>query len=515
MAKRSISKIMIRGACGLVIAALGMALAWTVYSRLAVAQYKRQIISKGEILNIALLVPPAVDPDENAGPQLAGYNWRLGAQFPVPVNFNDMTEEVAPGKLLTIWQQPFPVVLDARNSPYESWLDWAKQYKVVQPVFAELRGQLQRPHMNNNLPYAQMSWTDQLPTMVYRRLSLVLAGAALSTLHEKDLPEARDNLLALLHLAILTEDEPLFATQMTGINMGYTLYDLTWHAMQTDGWTDNDLALLQQAWQGRQLAQALVRTMRMERAMGIKRFQTARDKEAYSLVNILGGGIEDVSPHPTKPDALTWLEWMGNTGGIYAKRTVVTLAVEAWRWHFSYSDELLYLKVSDAMVKSAQSTALGGPLSRIITLNQKTYENLVERGELLHLRTPLTHFGSYDYVYVLKRLSLHECRRQLAITAIALKRHVLRHGSLPERLQDLVPEWLPKAPRDPMNQQPLHYQKLTTHEYLLYSVGTNGRDDAGQAASRKRFARAQAEDNTDIVWPQAATTADLQTAAPK
>ena len=53
-----------------------------------------------------------------------------------------------------------------------------------------------------------------------------------------------------------------------------------------------------------------------------------------------------------------------------------------------------------------------------------------------------------------ENLTLH----QLVVTAIALKRHELRHSKLPVTLNALVPDFLPAAPRDFMDGQSLRYR---------------------------------------------------------
>src|SRR5690606_35010653 len=51
-----------------------------------------------------------------------------------------------------------------------------------------------------------------------------------------------------------------------------------------------------------------------------------------------------------------------------------------------------------------------------------------------------------------------ESDRSLALCAIALKRHFLRHGKIPSNLDALVPEFLPAVPTDYMDGKPIKYQ---------------------------------------------------------
>jgi len=66
----------------------------------------------------------------------------------------------------------------------------------------------------------------------------------------------------------------------------------------------------------------------------------------------------------------------------------------------------------------------------------------------------------------------------LARAALALERCRLATGKLPERLEDLVPQYLAQVPLDPFDGQPIRYQR-TGPGYRLYSVDADGRDNGG------------------------------------
>jgi len=66
-----------------------------------------------------------------------------------------------------------------------------------------------------------------------------------------------------------------------------------------------------------------------------------------------------------------------------------------------------------------------------------------------------------------------------AQTALAVERFRLVHGKLPEKLDDLVPQFLPAVLQDPFNGQPLHYRGLEKG-YVIYSVDRDGEDNEGR-----------------------------------
>jgi hypothetical protein len=63
-------------------------------------------------------------------------------------------------------------------------------------------------------------------------------------------------------------------------------------------------------------------------------------------------------------------------------------------------------------------------------------------------------------------------------TSLSIERYRLSNNNLPNKLDELVPAYLPVVPIDPFDGQPLHYKKLAKG-YVVYSVGEDGKDDGG------------------------------------
>ena len=67
-----------------------------------------------------------------------------------------------------------------------------------------------------------------------------------------------------------------------------------------------------------------------------------------------------------------------------------------------------------------------------------------------------------------------------ARTAVAVERYRQRTGSLPKTLGDLESDQR-GAMNDPYSDEPLRY-KMTANSFVVYSVGSNRRDDGGNLA---------------------------------
>ena len=75
---------------------------------------------------------------------------------------------------------------------------------------------------------------------------------------------------------------------------------------------------------------------------------------------------------------------------------------------------------------------------------------------------------------------------RLLICDLAVRAYHFDHGSHPQGLRDLVPEYLWAVPEDPFSGEPPIYRRTSTG-YKLYSVGYNRRDDGGQKPPRDDF----------------------------
>jgi hypothetical protein len=66
-----------------------------------------------------------------------------------------------------------------------------------------------------------------------------------------------------------------------------------------------------------------------------------------------------------------------------------------------------------------------------------------------------------------------------AIVALAVERYRLVHGTWPDSLTSLVPEFLSKVPLDPYDAKPLRYRRLE-EGVVIYSVGPDEEDNSGK-----------------------------------
>jgi len=73
-----------------------------------------------------------------------------------------------------------------------------------------------------------------------------------------------------------------------------------------------------------------------------------------------------------------------------------------------------------------------------------------------------------------------QARMRTLICTLAVHLRAIDHGSEPEALAALVPDYLDQLPTDPFTRQPLRYRN-DAKGHLIYSVGPDKKDDGGRA----------------------------------
>jgi hypothetical protein len=211
----------------------------------------------------------------------------------------------------------------------------------------------------------------------------------------------------------------------------------------------------------------------------------------------------------------------GNIGDMVLRETIMGTKQASWRFCSSYPDQLRALKGYQALLDGFRAIQSGQPFKVALSLQER---RLAELGLGADGKDSSRRFNSggpdlrslfSDSVVSLSRM-LHrvlaaEVSRELTISAVALKRYQLRHGQYPTELSALVPEFLAAVPRDPVDGQPLRYHLKADGTFLLYSVGEDGVDNGGDAASPVKSDTFGWQKGRDMVWPCPASAEELRT----
>ena len=203
---------------------------------------------------------------------------------------------------------------------------------------------------------------------------------------------------------------------------------------------------------------------------------------------------------------------IGSLEGLKERINQLPDRLRFWRWKSSssYDEELRYNEVYEAALETCHlAKATGTFVPALDKLSQ-------EDAAFTRLHPEATnHFLFFDQSdpwtekYLL-RLARAETARRLTVTAIALKRYHLEHGIYPATLNELVPAFLFAVPIDFMDGKPLRYKLRPDGDFLLYSVGEDGKDDGGDPSPVPPSTSFNWMLGRDIVWPRVATPAALE-----
>ncbi|HLH56997.1 MAG TPA: hypothetical protein VKY92_25680 [Verrucomicrobiae bacterium] len=326
-------------------------------------------------------------------------------------------------------------------------------------------------------------------------------------LHEGRTRETLRDLVTEIELPRLLAPDGIVISELVREAIAAVAFRDVWEALQADGWTDDDLAQLQRAWEAQHFAEPMVRALEGERVFAQSSYDLMRhsNQQTASLLFWTSENLPD-------EEKASWERVVrelpgGNAMVDFFKKE---LFCRVWRFAWLDQDQLHYLHYLEGLI------ALGRDASR-----QKSFQKLQPLEDRLVVR--FQNHGVYDRLRYFSEMSVGslsralnramraETERSMVLAAIAIKRYAGRHGSVPESLDALVPEWLASVPVDYMNGEALRFRRQQDGGFALYSVGEDGTDDGGNAtlSSDKTISRV-IWNRKDAVWPAPANAAEVE-----
>lgn len=479
-----------------------------VRAKRAVQRYRNLLATQGEKLAVGELAPRRPTNGFNgAADLLTACNMCSSGSYEY---WPSARKYVVPGRARVAWQQG--VLGSSKITNIWPWLD--RYFETNRLALADVRAALENPVLYINLDYSQGFNVSFGHVLVLRGASQKLSAAVLSELHEGRPAAAWENLMALNALARNYSGEPLMISQLVRAAICQSAMAATWEALQCDQWEDAKLAELQAAWQSVRCLRGLESAMAMERALQEKAFATARNFYGTPIgaaVSANNSGalsdLVDVGKELIEDPAEGWQSLLNRFPRYWA-----------WKWWWSYEEELYNMQVWQAAIEAARHATAGSSLAAAgrqlhlaIAEIDKRHPNM-QRTFLLSSANR----GSTVERFFSKVMAI-EAQREMAVTVIALQRYHSHLGKYPDDLAKLVPDLLFKNPPDLMDGKPLRYRLNSDGTYLLYSVGENGEDNSGDptpAASSPGALGLTPLSNywwagRDAVWPLPASAAEV------
>ncbi|MGB0578803.1 MAG: hypothetical protein ACPGVU_03780 [Limisphaerales bacterium] len=350
---------------------------------------------------------------------------------------------------------------------------WLELRPIVQ------RGQLNWEHARaaatNELIRIGLNWDRGVHlTLTHlrgqRHLFEWIHAAVVMDLHDGDREAALEKVITGFRLLEIF-DEPSLISALVRVACVRRLSAATWELLQTDGWSDSQLSRLQTAVSSVRFVDSFDRAQQMERCVAELAWREAvRDSSAFDRL-----------------------------GGLPGDSAIVPM----WRALLSSRDLAWYLENHQSQLEQGRA----GVKAKSLVAHNAAFAAGTERPPMYYL---ISRTFSLFVETSLKKAFVAENEREMTITVIALERFRLKQGRYPERLEQLVPDWLKEGSVDWMNGGVLHFERLADDDFRLWSVGQDGVDDGGDPTISGTPSGPHPHDGRDWVWLRASAPTDVQ-----
>ena len=481
------------GFCVIALIVAGWLFLERIRGQAALQKYEKELVAKGEKLAFAELIPPLPD-GPNKAIELVGLcnSFRTGAVL--IANAPQPMKCIAPGKALVVTKE---ADWFDKKAGKLTWEQVGKDLERNREVLDELRALVRVPVLRYPLNYRGVS--TLLPHLARQKgAAQWLSGSALYKTHTKDISGAIDDIESIVMLARLTEHEPILISQLVRIALVEIAVPNCWPLLQHEA-TDADLVRLQKLFNDIDTIGPMILGLQGERAMARDTFAMIRSEQ------IKFDDLEDTAISfglgDETPGALDNVPYGAEMKGALRAHVIYP----TWRYVFSYEDEHHAIEEMQRiidMARVAMATRSAAPLKSL-------------EGALKEKNKPSGDYRSWKYFVTGlllpgtgtggSRAFRTQTLCQMSVAAIALKRYHMRYKKYPSGLGELVPEFLSEMPLDYQDGKPLHY-RLDGGQFMLWSVGPDGKDNGGTPKSEPDFSWMSGPDD---VWPQPASEAEV------
>ncbi len=465
--------------------------------QVALARYKQELLAKGEKLSPQEFGLSVSDADNGASNAFEATE-RLEPGTVLPTSYPLRMRLVPSGRAIVGFQENFWAETGphyhsgewAREIVTNRWVQLAADLKANEAILTKIRASLEKPVLNNGLDLSEGIKMEFLHLSRVKSLPRWLGSGCQLALREGRNSAALDYLLSEICLPKLLAEDQMVRSELVRITIGAIAMSDTWEALHAGGWTDEDLAALQKAWESQTFATAMVHGLEGEKffCTVVAEQMRASNDDAFQMI------------YRQQSEALR-----DGFGDFVVKQ----IYCRVWRFAWSHQAQLREQKELQWLNGVMSTGAKAKCYSDIQAALTQSAEDIGKKRFYDVLRYPGLN-SVYASQAVLKAMRA-ETDRSLTLCAIGLKRYSLRHGSLPASLEALIPEFLPSVPVDYMDGKPVKYRLNSDGSFTLYAVGEDGKDDGGDTtlldekkATHSLWAR------RDYVWPATATPEEVQ-----
>jgi len=475
-----------------------------VRGRVSLALYRHSLIAKGEKLTARELASPPPQ-GENGAPEIMQVKAGLKDGALLPKHYPPRMRVMPSGRAVVCFEEEGWV----ENNVSNRWDQLAADLATNATTLGRIRLALQKPVLDNKLDFSQGARMLLPHLSTAKALTFWFGAESQLALHEGRTRDALPALLSVIQLPRLMAEDHVLISELVRIAIAGIARADTWEALHADGWTDGDLARVQQALASQSFADAMVRALQSEVVYCSSSFDCFRksNKETVALLDSM-----QLFQLADKADWPLWEEALKKIPSGEALLDFIKKQVYCRLWRFAWLDqcERRYLENSYHLLEIARTATTNKSFLALEPPIDRLREGWTSRNFYDRLRNPAPDVFS-SLPTVISKAMRAETERSLVICAVALKRYSLRHGSPPASLDALVPEFLSSVPIDYMDGKPIKYRLDAGGAFVLYSVGADGKDDGGNLALLPdKTNRHNLWDRKDWVWPAPAQPDEIR-----
>lgn len=269
---------------------------------------------------------------------------------------------------------------------------------------------------------------------------------------------AMSDIFLLLRLADAPQNEPFLISQLVRVALVQISIGSVWEGLAFGCWTEAELEEIELRLAQMDLSKDLAHALRGERANFNQTMEMGKKDSRFLKMFLHPQTQEDQSSF-----SIGW-------------RIAFAAYPEGWFFENLAFCNRFMQRAIDLAETGSYSAEKWKPLWSELEKNRNSHP-------VIYL---LSTMALSSIVDVEQRFAEAETRLRQALIACALERYKLAHREIPESLTSLVPSFLPDIPNDPMTGNPFHYQRETEGNFMLWSVGPNGRDNHAVPHVRRR-----------------------------
>ncbi len=431
----------------LLVTLLVLAGTWFSYQgRREWAQTKTELLSRGEVLSLEEFIPPPLPPEQNffadpiwepnAEGKIELFDMQMSAEEAAALRkqFPSLAESIKEGKRADVGRVINRRALSRSYTPEEAALVLAT-YEPMKSDFSTLHRLALRSAARFPLSYEKGTamLLPHLNALMKSGQMLAMMARAKAVLKQEE-DSGADEVLLILRLPQTVDDDVTLISYLVKLS----LYSIALSVIETSvsDWNAAQVGEVQQAVAKADILRQTIKTLRGERAFGnqiMDQLKQAPLGEFTKTLRAASGVSESGDQAPLS----------------------IELLAEAYRFAFFDGDRAFLNQTYQKWLDYLSSEPGQVTPARLEALNANIDESL--RG-VNRYRRMVTSLAIPAVKEMFARIASIEAGLRQARIACAIQEYALSEKALPSSLDQLVPKYLDKIPRDVINGGPMHYR---------------------------------------------------------